>query len=197
MPANKPSHPPRHRVETLSREQLLQLLEKHPDTSLSRMPGSRIRYLQLEDVYSNHPFGLDKDCVPYYHVILDDRRRRLLGCAAMQTNPYNKSMVWCQSVSVDPEHRNRGMGRALVGAMLAKAASDRQLLELSRLSYFGRKFLLPLVEQEAKRFSSLKWCSSGMPDMAISSKDIEEARRMKYWDPALEAASRSEPSLSP
>lgn len=65
----------------------------------------------------------------------------VVGVAALQQNPSDEGELWLQYVSVDPDHRGKGLGRKLFAEAIAHAHEQGRSVELSRFEDDGLLYL--------------------------------------------------------
>lgn len=71
-------------------------------------------------------------------IVAVDDDDRLLGCG--QLKPHGKGIVELASLAVQPEHRGRGIARAIIEALLERAPRPLYLMCLAELGPFYEKW---------------------------------------------------------
>lgn len=94
----------------------------------------RIKYLHPNEVYhETHLFAFDGE-----HVV---------GDVGLQNNPYDDSEIWFKHVSVDSEHRNKGVATALIAKSVDYVLSQKKHLGLSSFSDEGELYIKKIFRQ--------------------------------------------------
>jgi len=160
-----------------SSAELAAFLAKHPDRSLFyKEDKKRIRYFNSDDLYG---MFAGTTSVNFFAAILPTTKQ-IAGLAKLQDSPHKgqEHITWLNYVSVDKQHRNKGIATELFNlAGRHLIANDRTLKE-SGYTLFGSNFLQPLIARFKEANPALK-SIEGSPNHAPCATDLEELEWME------------------
>jgi GNAT superfamily N-acetyltransferase len=76
---------------------------------------------------------------------------KVVGVAVLEQSPSDPGVLWVKGISVDEEHRRKGIAKALVGEVKKHAASSGKRLKLSDFTADGNKHLAKYFSEEAAK----------------------------------------------
>jgi len=156
-----------------SSQEFNQWLDKHPDKTLM----SRIRYFDMSDLHKGY---FNKTVKDTFLVAIEGKD--IIGIASLTEPDIDKNDVWIRGVAVDSERRKQGIGRKLLLQAIAFAQKRNKVASLSTYTYFGKKFLAPIVEDIRKKHPNWKIQESDCIAHGVVDRDVEDARKTNLVD---------------
>lgn len=95
---------------------------------------ARIKYLHVDEMFRETHFVCHTD------------KDRIVGDLAIQQSPVEMGVMWLKHVSVDPSWRNRGIAKRLIDVCISHVSRQNMVLEVSRYSEDGTRFLKPVFD---------------------------------------------------
>jgi hypothetical protein len=130
-----------------SPSQLASYLRLNPDPSLTYPDKTqrRLRYFNTEDLNSN--VFTEQDTT--YFVCVNKTSKLLLGIAKLQNSPYKgeESITWLNYVSVDLNHRKKGIATNLMSLAANYLIKHNRTLLPSSYTLHGELYLKPVLEK--------------------------------------------------
>lgn len=85
----------------------------------------------------------------YHNLIVD----KVIGMVELQKSPYNDEVLWLDFISVDPEYKNRGIGKKLSTMMCEFLAEKDFKIERSRPSDEGLQYIKGVIDDLIKKYN--------------------------------------------
>jgi GNAT superfamily N-acetyltransferase len=95
---------------------------------------TRIKYLHIDEMFRET------------HFVCHTKKDRIVGDLAIQQSPTEMEVTWLKHVSVDPSYRNLGIAKRLISNCIFHVRGENKVLEVSRYSEDGTRFLKPHFE---------------------------------------------------
>lgn len=107
--------------------------------------------------YEGVPYTLSNKKLEYYYMVatvkapsIDDKNLildKIVGMVELQKSPYNDDVLWLDFISVDPEYKNRGIGKKLSSMMCEFLVEQDLKIERSRPSDEGLQYIKSVIDE--------------------------------------------------
>lgn len=120
--------------------------------------------LEVGDIkyYDGIPYTLSKQKMEYYYILAtveaprkeyEDRMiDKIVGMIQLQKSPHEENVLWLNFISVDPEYKNKGIGKQLSQNMCKFLSDKPWSLERSRPSDDGVKYIKSIIDDFLEKY---------------------------------------------